>query len=59
MMKTRFGNVTAFLNFVEVKGITDLYWLKTSKTKNKHPSLQQQQWKIQNQNKNRKEKLGN
>lgn len=33
-MKTRFGNVTAFLNFVEVKGITDLYWLN-KKTKQK------------------------
>lgn len=33
-MKSRFGNVTAFLNFVEVKGITDLYWLN-KKTKQK------------------------
>lgn len=37
-MKSRFGNVTAFLNFVEVKGITDLYWLNKKTKQKQHPS---------------------
>lgn len=36
-MKSRFGNVTAFLNFVEVKGITDLYWLNKKTKQKQHP----------------------